>query len=42
MTDLYVVLTINLIVWIGIFGYLLSLNSKLSKLKSKIEEKISE
>jgi len=42
MTDLYVVLIINLIVWIGIFGYLLSLNSKLSKLKSKIEEKISE
>lgn len=42
MGDLYVVLTINLIVWIGIFGYLLSLNSKLSKLKSKIEEKLSE
>ena len=42
MADLYVVLTINLIVWVGIFGYLLSLNSKLSKLKSKIEEKLSE
>ena len=42
MADLYVVLSINLIVWIGIFGYLLSLNSKLSKLKAKIEEKLSE
>jgi len=42
MADIYVVLTINLIVWFGIFGYLLSLNNKISKLKSKIEEKISE
>ena len=42
MGDIYVVLAINLIVWVGIFGYLLSLTSKLSKLKSKIDEKLSE
>ena len=41
MEDLYVVLSINLIVWFGIFGYLVSLNSKMNKLKSKIEEKLS-
>lgn len=42
MSDVYVVLTINLIVWTGIFGYLVSLNIKVTKLKSKIDEKLSE
>ena len=41
MADIYVVLGINLMVWVGIFGYLLSLHSKVSKLKAKIEEKLS-
>ena len=40
MSDIYVVLGINLIVWTGIFGYLLSLHSKISKLKSKIDEQL--
>ena len=42
MDDIYVVLTINLIIWIGIFGYLFSLNNKVNKLKNKIDEKLAE
>jgi len=42
MEDIYVVLIINLIIWIGIFGYLFSLNSKVNKLKNKIDEKLAE
>jgi len=41
MEDIYVVLGINLMVWFGIFAYLISLHSKISKLKSKIDEKLS-
>lgn len=35
--DIYVVLWITLIVWIGIFLYLIRLDRKLKKLKQKIE-----
>lgn len=42
MPDVYIVLGINLIVWAGIFGYLVSLHTKISKLKSKIDERLSQ
>ncbi|KAA3615703.1 MAG: CcmD family protein [Calditrichaeota bacterium] len=42
MSDIYVVLGIILIVWVGIFGYLLSLQSKISQLKKRLDEKLSE
>jgi len=42
MSDIYFVLIINLIVWTGIFVYLVSLHSKINKIKSRLEEKLSE
>lgn len=41
MSDIYYVLIINIIVWSGIFGYLVALHKKVSKLKSKLEKEIS-
>ena len=35
MSDIYVVVIINLIVWLGIFSYLISLNMQLKKLEKK-------
>jgi len=37
MSDIYVVLIINLIIWLGIFGYLFSLNTQINLLKQKLE-----
>ncbi|HED09206.1 MAG TPA: CcmD family protein [Caldithrix abyssi] len=39
MSDVFVVAAINMIVWLGIFGYMVSLNIKLNKLEKEIEEK---
>ncbi len=39
MSDIFVVATINMIVWLGLFGYMLSLNMKLNKLEKKFDEK---
>ncbi len=37
MPDIYVVVLINLIVWLGIFSYLFSLNTQVNRLKQKLE-----
>ena len=42
MSDIYVVLGIILIVWVGIFGYLASLHSKISQLEKRMNEKLTE
>jgi len=42
MSDIYVVLGIILIVWVGIFGYLLSLQGKISQLKKQMDERLAE
>ena len=42
MSDIYVVLGIILIVWGGIFGYLISLHGKISQLKKQMDEKLAE
>ncbi len=39
MSDVFVVAAINMIVWLGIFGYMVSLNIKLNRLEKEIEEK---
>lgn len=36
-SDIYVVLTVTLIIWLGLFGYLMFLDSKVKTLKEKIE-----
>jgi CcmD family protein len=38
MDDIYIVMGINLIVWIGIFGYQFSLHKKINLLQSKIDK----
>lgn len=38
MSELYVVLTVVLISWGGIFAYLLSLDLRMKKLEKKYEE----
>ena len=37
MKPVYVVLIINLIIWSGIFGYLVVTNKKVSELKKKLD-----
>ena len=38
MNPIYVVLSINLIVWAGIFGYIVHLNREISKLKDQLKK----
>ena len=38
MSDIYIVMFINMLVWVGIFGYMVHLHSKIKKLKDKILE----
>jgi CcmD family protein len=42
MSPIYVVLIINLIVWTGIFGYILYLNRQISQLKKELKKNIRE
>ncbi len=42
MSDIYIVMGIILIVWTGVFGYLLSLQSKISQLKKRLDERLTE
>jgi CcmD family protein len=37
MEPTYIVLVINLIIWIGLFTYVFTLNRKLSELKEQIK-----
>ncbi len=37
MPDIYIVVLINLIVWLGIFSYLFSLNTQINHLKRKLD-----
>jgi len=37
MEPTYVVLLINLIIWVGLFTYVFSLNKNISELKDQIE-----
>lgn len=37
MKPVYVVLIINLIIWSGIFGYLVVTNKKVAELKKKLD-----
>ncbi len=37
MQPIYIVLSINLIIWAGIFGYLFSTDKKIAELSRKIE-----
>lgn len=39
MKDIYIVLIVCVIIWGGLFGYLISIDSQLRKLKKKIEFK---
>ncbi len=39
MSDVFVVAAINLIVWLGIFSYMFSLNVKLNRLEKEFKEK---
>ena len=39
-SDIYVVLSVTLIIWLGIFFYLMSLDRKVKNLKEKIEPEI--
>ncbi|MGD9899800.1 MAG: CcmD family protein [Calditrichaceae bacterium] len=38
MEPIYVVLIINMIVWTGVFGYIVYLNSQVKKLKKRANE----
>lgn len=38
MEPIYVVLIINLIIWTGIFGFLVSTESKVNRLSKKLKE----
>jgi len=38
MEPIYVVLIINLIVWSGIFGYLIKMDRELSRVKRKLDK----
>jgi CcmD family protein len=40
--NIYIVLGIILIVWAGIFGYLLSLQGKISQLKKQLDERLAD
>jgi len=42
MSPIYVVLVINLIVWTGIFSYILYLNKQVSQLKRELKRSIHE
>lgn len=35
MPDIYVVLIVNLAVWIGVFAYLLNIDNKLKRIEKK-------
>lgn len=37
MQPIYIVLSINLIIWLGIFGYLFSTDRKITELSRKLE-----
>lgn len=38
MSDLYIVLIVSLVSWVGIFFYILRLDTKIKKLEKKYEE----
>jgi len=37
MSDIYVVLSVNLLIWFSLFGYLFALDRKVQKLKKMLE-----
>jgi CcmD family protein len=42
MNPIYVVLSINLIVWTGIFGYIVYLNKEINRLKSELKKTLED
>ena len=42
MSPIYVVLIINLIVWTGIFSYIVFLNRQVNRLKKELKKRIPE
>lgn len=38
MEPIYVVLIINLVIWLGLFGYLVKMNGQINDMKNKMDK----